>query len=131
MCGYGKMIWPDNSIFEGYWLNGQACGVGVFKSPAPYNEVYQGFWQHDKQTNMCVFRQNANTPGQGNSPVNLKWNDSDSTEKFQNGRGIEVWSDGSYYHGDFISGMKAGEGCYFWADGSRYVGQWANDEMCG
>lgn len=21
-CGYGKMIWPDNSSFEGYWING-------------------------------------------------------------------------------------------------------------
>jgi len=32
-CGYGKMIWPDGSSFEGYWINGQACGLGVFRAP--------------------------------------------------------------------------------------------------
>ena len=21
-CGYGKLIWPDGSTFEGYWING-------------------------------------------------------------------------------------------------------------
>ena len=21
-CGYGKLIWPDGSSFEGYWING-------------------------------------------------------------------------------------------------------------
>ena len=42
----------------------------------------------------------------------------------QNGKGIEVWSDGSYYHGCFREGVKEGEGVYFWADGSKYTGQW-------
>ena len=49
----------------------------------------------------------------------------------QNGKGIEVWSDGSYYHGNFYMGVKQGEGNYFWNDGSRYKGTWANDEMSG
>ena len=58
-CGYGKMIWPDGSSFEGYWINGQACGLGVFRAPqAQAEEVYEGFWQQDRQTNLCVFRQN-------------------------------------------------------------------------
>lgn len=56
-CGYGKMIWPDASSFEGYWINGQACGLGVFRAPQS-DEVYEGFWQQDRQTNLCVFRQN-------------------------------------------------------------------------
>jgi len=42
-----------------------------------------------------------------------------------------VWSDGSYYHGNFKDGVKEGKGVYFWADGSKYTGQWANDEMSG
>lgn len=58
-CGYGKMVWPDGSTFEGYWINGQACSVGVFRAPEPQEgEVYEGFWQQDRQTNLCVFRQN-------------------------------------------------------------------------
>ena len=56
-CGYGKLIWPDGSTFEGYWINGQACGVGVYRAPAPSTDVYEGFWQQDRQTNLCVFRQ--------------------------------------------------------------------------
>ena len=54
-CGYGKLNWPDGSSFEGYWINGQACGLGVFRAPMA-EEVYQGFWQQDRQTNLCVFR---------------------------------------------------------------------------
>ena len=42
-----------------------------------------------------------------------------------------MWSDGSYYHGNFRDGVKEGEGIYFWADGSKFTGQWANDEMSG
>ena len=42
-----------------------------------------------------------------------------------------MWSDGSYYHGNFLGGTKEGEGTYFWADGSKYAGTWSNDEMSG
>ena len=42
-CGYGKLIWPDNSTFEGYWINGQAIGIGVFRSLD--NEIFEGIWQ--------------------------------------------------------------------------------------
>jgi hypothetical protein len=37
-----------------------------------------------------------------------------------NGQGIEVWSDGSYYYGNFEDGLKEGFGVYFWADGSKH-----------
>ena len=47
-CGYGKLIWPDGSTFEGYWINGQACGVGVYRAPEPNSEQYEGFWQQDR-----------------------------------------------------------------------------------
>lgn len=56
-CGYGKLIWPDGSTLEGYWINGQACGVGVFRAPEPSTEYFHGIWQNDRQTNLCVFRQ--------------------------------------------------------------------------
>ena len=41
----------------------------------------------DKQTGLDVFRR------------------SDETDR-QSGRGVEVWSDGSYYFGTFYEGMK-------------------------
>ena len=42
------------------------------------------------------------------------------TQDRQNGKGIEVWSDSSYYLGNFMEGVKEGHGIYFWADGSKY-----------
>ena len=31
-CGYGKMIWPDGSVFEGHWFDDKAFGIGVFRA---------------------------------------------------------------------------------------------------
>lgn len=36
------------------------------------------------------------------------------------GKSVEVWSDGSYYFGNFLGGSKHGKGVYYWADGSKY-----------
>ena len=47
-CGYGKLVWPDGSSFEGYWINGQACGLGVFRASIAAEEIYEGFWQQDR-----------------------------------------------------------------------------------
>lgn len=58
-CGYGKLQWPDGSIFEGFWLNGQSISIGVFKTPE--NDVYEGMWLQDKATGLCVFRQSDST----------------------------------------------------------------------
>ena len=102
-CGYGVLQWPDGSVFEGYWLNGQAISIGVFKTPK--KEIFEGRWIQDKSTGLDVFR---------------KTNSSDR----QTGKGVEVWSDGSYFFGDFNDGMKQGNGVYYWADGSRYSGDW-------
>ena len=55
-CGYGKLIWPDYSSFEGYWIDNQACGLGVFRAPSDGEEVYEGLWQQDNQTGLAVFR---------------------------------------------------------------------------
>ena len=77
----------------------------------------EGEWKKDMATGLAVFRQ---TNGKGL----IK-------EDRQNGPGIELWSDGSYYNGAYLNGMKHGTGTYYWSDGSQYKGQWANDEMHG
>ena len=129
-CGYGKLIWPDGSTFEGYWINGQACGVGVFRAPS--DEVFEGFWQQDRTTNLCVFRQsNGQEMFADQTSDGMDTNSDMQPQDKQNGKGIEVWSDGSYYHGNFKEGVKEGQGVYFWADGSKYSGSWQNDEMSG
>ena len=44
-CGYGKLVWPDGSSFEGYFIEGEAFGLGVFRPSDATNEIYEGFWQ--------------------------------------------------------------------------------------
>jgi hypothetical protein len=41
-CGYGKLTWPDGSNFEGFWLNGQAVSIGIFRNAD--NKVFEGTW---------------------------------------------------------------------------------------
>jgi len=78
-CGYGRQEWSDGCVFEGYWLNGQPLGLGVFKTPE--GEAFEGIWVIDKASNMRVFRQKEVSG--------------------MNCRSIEAWSDGSYYLGNF------------------------------
>lgn len=75
-------------------------------------------WQIDKGTGLNVFRQTADS-----HYSHYKTDNADN--------GVEVWSDGSYYCGNFRDGAKQGNGVYFWADGSRYSGDWLQDEMAG
>jgi hypothetical protein len=84
-CGYGRLTWPDGAKFEGFWLNGQAVSIGVFRNAD--KTVFEGAWQQDKATGLSVFRQQG------------------TTER-KSGSGIEVWSDGSYYCGGFSEGIK-------------------------
>ena len=40
--GYGKLKWPDNSYFEGYWKEGKADGRGIFRTSN--GELLEGEW---------------------------------------------------------------------------------------
>lgn len=104
----------------------------MFRAVEPGSETYEGFWQQDRQTNLSVFRQNAtNDIFEDLNAFEMQSEATTSMQEKQNGQGIEVWSDGSYYHGCFKNGVKEGQGCYYWADGSKYTGMWQADEMSG
>ncbi len=47
------------------------------------------------------------------------------------GKGIEVWSDGRKYEGDFKNGKKDGEGTFEWSNGLKYIGSWRNAKQHG
>lgn len=48
-----------------------------------------------------------------------------------NNKGVETWSDGSKYEGDYKDGKKEGIGTYQWIDGSKYNGTWENNKING
>ena len=56
--------------------------------------MVEGEWKKDKATGLGVFKQKD---GNGIFKGYLR----DDT---QNGRGIELWSDGSYYNGEYKNG---------------------------
>jgi hypothetical protein len=41
-CGYGRLSWPDGSIFEGYWYDDRPISIGVFKTAD--GKIYEGLW---------------------------------------------------------------------------------------
>jgi hypothetical protein len=44
--GRGKQIWPDGSLYEGFWRNDKANGKGrLIHSDG---DVYEGDWVNDK-----------------------------------------------------------------------------------
>ena len=45
--------------------------------------------------------------------------------------GIEIWSDQTYYQGQFLNNKKNGIGFYRWPDGTTYEGEWENNTMNG
>ena len=49
----------------------------------------------------------------------------------QDGYGIETWTDGSRYEGNYKAGKKHGNGTYVWSDGSKYTGEWRENKITG
>ena len=45
-------------------------------------------------------------------------------DDLQHGMGKEIWTDNSMYEGLYQDGKKHGKGFYVWADGSTYDGTW-------
>ena len=45
-CGKGKQLWPDGTVYEGYWLNDHGNGEGRLIHPD--GDVYKGQWLDDK-----------------------------------------------------------------------------------
>ncbi|KAJ0032766.1 hypothetical protein NQD34_002847 [Periophthalmus magnuspinnatus] len=43
------------------------------------------------------------------------------------GAGVQEWSDGSRYEGEFVNGFKHGRGKYTWKNGESYVGSFYKD----
>ena len=45
--------------------------------------------------------------------------------------GIEIWSDGAKYEGEFKEGKKNGKGKFVWNDNSTYEGDFRDNSLEG
>lgn len=53
------------------------------------------------------------------------------TDGLPDGKGKEIWKEGSVYEGNYSLGMRTGPGQFVWPDGSSYKGNFLNNEMDG
>lgn len=51
--GRGTQIWPDGSMYEGYWYDSKANGKGRLIHAD--GDVYSGQWQDDKAHGIGVY----------------------------------------------------------------------------
>lgn len=84
--GKGKQIWPDGSMYEGYWINNKANGKGRLIHAD--GDVYDGEWKDDKAHGYGVYCHLDGAQYEG------EW----KNDK-QHGDGVETWPDGARYQG--------------------------------
>lgn len=95
--GRGFQIWPDGSLYEGFWRNNKANGRGRLIHAD--GDVYEGEWKDDKAHGVGVYCHADGATYEG------CW-----FEDKQHGKGIERWPDGAVYDGAYSQGQKHGEG---------------------
>ena len=95
--GAGKQVWPDGSLYEGWFADSKANGQGrLIHSDG---DVYIGQWKDDKSHGEGVYIHQDGARYEG------EWRDD-----FQHGNGHETWPDGSSYQGTYQVGKKHGAG---------------------
>lgn len=117
--GVGKQRWPDNTEYIGEWKRGRAMGNGRIKHAD--GDTYCGQWVNGRAQGRGVYRaQTGQAVYEGEFKCDLR-----------DGKGIELWIDGSYYSGEFVKGAKHGLGEHVWPDSTHYLGTWRGNELCG
>jgi len=107
--GMGVLIWPDGSIYEGFWKHNKANGKGRLIHAD--RDVYVGDWQDDKAHGEGTYLHSDGAKYEGEWVLDK-----------QQGKGRESWPDGAVFEGNYLEGKKHGHGYFKWADGSDYRG---------
>ena len=84
--GKGIQVWPDGSMYEGYWMDNKANGKGRLIHAD--GDVYDGSWKDDKAHGYGIYSHLDGARYMGN------WK-----EDKQHGEGLETWPDGAKYQG--------------------------------
>ena len=93
--GKGVQIWPDGSLYEGWWRDNKANGKGRLVHAD--GDIYDGFWKDDKAHGFGIYSHLDGARYEG------FWR-----EDKQHGHGLETWPDGASYEGDYVDGRKHG-----------------------
>ena len=95
--GFGRQLWPDQSVYEGYWSEDSLEGFGVMVFSD--GDSYCGEWRENKMHGFGVFCSRGRFQYVGEFSMN---------EPF--GFGEELWENGLLYLGQFALAAKSGRG---------------------
>lgn len=116
--GLGYQIWPDESLYEGYWLDDKTHFYGrmIFND----SDYYEGEWAAGLMDGKGVFVSTSGFTYMGE----FRDNEPD-------GQGEEKWTNGSHYKGQFKKGVKIGKGEFYFSNGTMYKGDFKNNKPNG
>lgn len=115
--GYGKVMLPDGTTYEGNFVNVKANGKG--KVVNPDGSVYEGDFV------------NGLPEGQGTYTGKDELYNGQFVQGFYSGKGKLNLPNGNAYEGDWANNKMEGQGTYTFEDGEIYIGQFSNDMRSG
>ena len=139
--GRGVLHWVDGGIYEGYFANDMANGLG--RMIHADGDMYDGNWVNDKHQGFGVYSHADGAKYEGqwlddkqHGPGREYWPNGDNyeggfMEGKKHGEGVQIWVNGNKYEGQYWLNEIQGHGKYTWADGKSYEGQWKNNKMDG
>ena len=109
MNGLGILNYDDGTRYEGYFLNGNRNGIGIFYGK---NSIFQGEYKKDERNGFGI----EENPDVGKY-------EGDWLNNGINGTGILTYNDGRIYIGQFEKAQRSGFGKMMWTDGDYCIGQ--------
>ncbi|EFC38617.1 predicted protein [Naegleria gruberi] len=117
--GYGRIEYPDGSVYTGELLDDNRHGQGYYFTP---NYTHVGDWEKDKKNGQAIIEYTS---------LGDKY-EGNFVDNFPDGKGTFTFRDGSVYCGEFEKGCRHGEGTLTYGDGvTKYEGEWAKDKQTG
>jgi len=126
--GYGQQLFPNGTIYEGFWKNNEFDGQGRFIYEN--GDYYCGDWIQGKTNGQGTFVSTDGIAYVGGWKDNLH-HGYGIFVYIDDKKGVETWEDGSHFEGNYEDGRKEGKGKFHWTDGSIYEGDFVNNKLCG
>ena len=124
ICGNGKYIWNDGTVFEGKFKDNMPFGNGIYMNKDKTVQ-YNG--------NVCYGVRNGFGIMEINQPKYYRKYVGCFVNGKRHGDGILYYNKANtmYYKGSWLDGQRHGDGTIIYENGNKYVGQWVNDKKCG
>ena len=111
----GKMTYENGDVFEGFWKNDKATGLGVMKYAN--GDDYRGSWANGKRQGTGKIQYSDGRIYNGN------W-----IQDNKQGQGTMAYPDGSKYMGQWIDDKRNGPGAIQYKNKDEYHGEWVDDK---